>query len=75
MIVFWLLELQTVWSVVQWGSVIPDEMNLSTSMVASFPVRKWRILTTRSVPNQHLPVHPHGFLPYLAQSTGFDAFT
>lgn len=29
-IVFWLLELQTVWSVVQWGSVIPDEMNFRT---------------------------------------------
>ncbi|KAL4944871.1 hypothetical protein BDV06DRAFT_219928 [Aspergillus oleicola] len=29
-IVFWLLELQTVWSVVQWGSVIPDEMNFKT---------------------------------------------
>ncbi|OJJ57441.1 hypothetical protein ASPSYDRAFT_153786 [Aspergillus sydowii CBS 593.65] len=30
MIVFWLLELQTVWSVVQWGAVIPDEMNFRT---------------------------------------------
>ncbi|KAL2865528.1 GPI-anchor transamidase subunit GAA1 [Aspergillus lucknowensis] len=29
-IVFWLLELQTVWSVVQWGSLIPDEMGLSS---------------------------------------------
>ncbi|KAL4959445.1 GPI-anchor transamidase subunit GAA1 [Aspergillus stella-maris] len=29
-IVFWVLELQTVWSVVQWGSVIPDELNLKT---------------------------------------------
>ncbi|KAL4920275.1 Gaa1-like protein [Aspergillus aurantiobrunneus] len=29
-IVFWLLELQTVWSVVQWGSLIPDEIGLST---------------------------------------------
>ncbi|KAL4952652.1 Gaa1-like protein [Aspergillus filifer] len=29
-IVFWVLELQTVWSVVQWGSVIPDELNFKT---------------------------------------------
>ncbi|PYH46859.1 rhomboid protein 2 [Aspergillus saccharolyticus JOP 1030-1] len=29
-LVFWLLELQTVWSVVQWGSVIPEEINIGT---------------------------------------------
>ncbi|KAL2828956.1 Gaa1-like protein [Aspergillus cavernicola] len=29
-IVFWLLEFQTVWSVVQWGALIPDEIGLST---------------------------------------------
>lgn len=29
---FWLLELQTIWSVVQWGALIPDEINLGTSM-------------------------------------------
>ncbi|KAL3461346.1 Gaa1-like protein [Aspergillus heterothallicus] len=29
-ILFWLFELQTVWSVVQWGSLIPDEIGLST---------------------------------------------
>ncbi|KAL6239116.1 hypothetical protein BDW75DRAFT_227467 [Aspergillus navahoensis] len=29
-IVFWLLELQTVWSVVQWGALIPDELGLKT---------------------------------------------
>lgn len=28
---FWLLELQTMWSVVQWGALIPDEINLGTS--------------------------------------------
>ncbi|KAJ5733864.1 rhomboid protein 2 [Penicillium malachiteum] len=27
---FWLLELQTIWSVVQWGSLTPDECNLGT---------------------------------------------
>ncbi|GFN18475.1 GPI-anchor transamidase subunit GAA1 [Aspergillus tubingensis] len=29
-IVFWLLELQTIWSVVQWGSVIPEEVGFGT---------------------------------------------
>ncbi|RAH74780.1 GPI-anchor transamidase subunit GAA1 [Aspergillus aculeatinus CBS 121060] len=29
-IVFWLLELQTVWSVKQWGSLIPEEINIGT---------------------------------------------
>lgn len=28
-IAFWLLELQTVWSVIQWGSVIPNEISLA----------------------------------------------
>ncbi|KAJ5871282.1 uncharacterized protein N7529_003635 [Penicillium soppii] len=27
---FWLLELQTIWSVVQWGALIPEEINLGT---------------------------------------------
>lgn len=31
---FWLLELQTIWSVVQWGSLTPDEINLGTSTCA-----------------------------------------
>lgn len=25
-LVFWLLELQTVWAVVQWGSLVPDDV-------------------------------------------------
>ncbi|GAB1194861.1 hypothetical protein APSETT444_004112 [Aspergillus pseudonomiae] len=29
-IVFWLLEFQTVWSVVQWGSLAPDEVGLGS---------------------------------------------
>ena len=31
-VVFWLLELQSVWDVIQWGALIPREMNLGTSM-------------------------------------------
>lgn len=29
--IFWLLELQQVWDVVQWGSLIPKEITLGTS--------------------------------------------
>ncbi|KAL5334735.1 hypothetical protein BJX70DRAFT_377347 [Aspergillus crustosus] len=29
-IVFWLLELQTVWSVVEWGRISPEEVNLTS---------------------------------------------
>ncbi|RAL09652.1 GPI-anchor transamidase subunit GAA1 [Aspergillus homomorphus CBS 101889] len=29
-ILFWLFELQTVWSVVQWGSLIPEEIGIGT---------------------------------------------
>lgn len=28
---FWILELQSVWNVVQWGALIPNEINLGTS--------------------------------------------
>jgi glycosylphosphatidylinositol transamidase len=31
-LVFWLLELQTVWAVVQWGSLIPDDVWPTQSM-------------------------------------------
>lgn len=34
-IAFWLLEFQTMWSVVQWGALIPDEIGLGTSMFDS----------------------------------------
>jgi hypothetical protein len=30
-LVFWIVELQTVWSVTQWGSLIPKEIGLGTS--------------------------------------------
>lgn len=28
---FWVLELQQIWNVVQWGALIPDEINFGTS--------------------------------------------
>ena len=30
-LVFWIVEFQTVWSVTQWGSLIPKEIGLGTS--------------------------------------------
>lgn len=30
-VLFWIVELQTVWSVTQWGSLIPKEIGLGTS--------------------------------------------
>lgn len=32
---FWLLELQTIWSVVQWGSLTPNEIGIGSSMSIS----------------------------------------
>ena len=34
-LIFWIVELQNVWSVTQWGSLIPKEINLGTS---AYPV-------------------------------------
>lgn len=31
MVAFWLASLQSVWDVRQWGSLIPNELTLSTS--------------------------------------------
>ena len=39
---FWILELQQVWDVVQWGALVPKEVNLGTSM---FPLAQSRDLT------------------------------
>lgn len=33
--VFWLLELQTVWDVVQWGALVPDQIGLGSSTFIS----------------------------------------
>ena len=29
---FWLLELQSAWNVVQWGALVPEKINFRTSM-------------------------------------------
>lgn len=33
---FWILELQSAWDVVQWGALVPEKVNLGTSMSSDF---------------------------------------
>jgi hypothetical protein len=77
---FWLLELQTVWNVVNWGSLIPDEMGIASSTFC--PQERIRERETiaetagienYSVPIEYLPRHTHGLLPYPVQHVGADA--
>lgn len=30
-VIFWLLEFQSVWNIIQWGALIPQEINIGTS--------------------------------------------
>ena len=30
-LIFWLLELQSAWNIVQWGALVPAKVNLGTS--------------------------------------------
>lgn len=39
-VIFWVLELQSAWNVVQWGALIPNEINLRTSK--NTPPREFR---------------------------------
>lgn len=39
-VIFWILELQSAWNVVQWGALIPSEINLGTSKIALLRERK-----------------------------------
>lgn len=32
-VALWATELQTVWNVIKWGALIPDEMNIGSSML------------------------------------------
>lgn len=49
-LLFWLLELQTIWSVVQWGSLTPDEIGFGSSMFCLGSAR-------RAVRRMHASVH------------------
>lgn len=78
-LVFWLLEFQTVWSVVQWGSLIPDECNLGTSRSSPDPCGNVLIPAIQcnrliffesSVPIEHLSSDPHRILPCSTEYRG-----
>lgn len=78
-LVFWLLEFQSVWSVVQWGSLIPDECNLGTSRSSPDPWRRGShpaiqgiqlMFLKSSVPIEHLSSDPHRILPRSSEYCG-----
>lgn len=81
---FWLLELQTLWSVVQWGALIPNEIGIGTSMFdprihpteSKTRIRHGMLTDPMkiSVPTQHLPVHPLRFLSRPVERPGTDTF-
>ena len=65
--VFWILELQSAWNVVQWGALIPEKINFGTSVSylstaylsgnLFFLVADYLNLGI-SVPTQYLSPHP-----------------
>lgn len=67
---FWLLGFQSIWNIVQWGALIPKEVNLGTSMSRGqeklpligvyFHLEKLQLirLSYRSVPVEHLSFNP-----------------
>lgn len=68
-VVFWLLGFQSIWNIVQWGALIPKEINLGTSMLRGKKAApKLPGFTQRetpanpaayhSVPFKHLSSHP-----------------
>jgi hypothetical protein len=75
---FWVVELQTVWSVTEWGSLIPKEIGFGTS---GYPLQpsalSGRHVTRRSctdcVPAQYLSLYTHGFPAHDRQSYRLDA--
>lgn len=69
-VAFWLLELQTIWSVEQWGALIPEEVNLGTSMFGFIKITNKAHADDTSVPLEHLPFHPHWVLAYFIQYSG-----
>jgi hypothetical protein len=71
-IFLWIASYQSVWDVVQWGALIPDEIGLSTSPY--FPISHSCVLWCKfmeliclsySVPDEYLPSHSCRLLPHL----------
>jgi hypothetical protein len=77
--VLWVLELQTVWNVVQWGSLKPDEISITSgSKSPEIPKRGKRTLHRMdadlySVPTEYLSVDTCGPCPYASECLGADA--
>lgn len=76
---FWLLELQTIWGVVQWGALIPNEINFGTSMRYSAECLGITLYLDKnqanmlcSVPTEHLSYHSYRFLPCNFECCGVD---
>lgn len=64
LVFLWLLELQSVWDVIQWGSLIPQEVGLSTSWWSLFissssamgDSKVWMLTFAASVSAEHVPI-------------------
>ena len=78
-LVFWLLEFQTVWGVVHWGSLIPDECNLGTSRSSpdswghgsNSVIQGIRLMIFESsVPIKYLSSDPYRILPRSTEYRG-----
>lgn len=75
-VALWAMELQTVWNVVKWGALIPDEMNIGTSMLPCEMQKKKkgnRLNVIDSVPTEYIPRDSLRLLPRSSQYIGFDA--
>lgn len=66
-IALWLLYLQTIWDIVQWGSLIPDEIGIGTSMYQSPSKSGSAVLIRYSAPPQYLSRYPYGVLSCLVE--------
>ena len=61
---FWLLEFQSVWNIIQWGALIPREVNLGTStqltllIIANMHNPEADPVGHHSVPPKYLSSHP-----------------
>lgn len=76
-VIFWILELQSAWNVVQWGALYPNEVNLGTSKnnvppETSLEVGPRRfldpvanIMSCHSVQDQHISSHSSRILSCL----------
>jgi hypothetical protein len=81
---FWLLELQTVWSVVNWGALVPNEIGIGGSRSSLDPFQRcsrvpkwhfwdWMLRQMFSVQVKHLPSNTCEFSSCYSEHPGSDA--